>query len=362
MARFMKESTNIPNLQPDVAIFALKHALQDGKFRDKLSMKNPSKIADVQQMVDAFIRTEEFNKAAARLKGSSDSRDTKMNQSKPEGSSRKGKEKVGVDYFSKWIEAEAVSSIIEPQVRKFIWENIITRFDIPRLMVFDHGKQFDNTPLQKWCKQFGIHLAYSALFHPQSNGQAEAANKLILNALKKRVEDEKSKWLEELPGTLWSLRTTEKEATGQTPFHLVYGSEVVIPVEIGPESLRIQAYNKYDGVHGESNDQLLSEALDLLDEARNDARTFNAAYLQRVSKHYNRRVNARPLKVGHLVLRNAAATQKGRIHGKLSATWEGPYIIHSEKRAGTFMLKHLGSNQSENKTVDFNHSLIKYKK
>ena len=55
MARFMKESTNIPNLQPDVAIFALKHALQEGKFRDKLSMKNPSKIADVLQMADEFM-------------------------------------------------------------------------------------------------------------------------------------------------------------------------------------------------------------------------------------------------------------------------------------------------------------------
>ncbi|XP_056688282.1 uncharacterized protein [Spinacia oleracea] len=93
MARFMKESINIPNLQPDVAIFALKHALREGKFRDKLSMKNPSKIADVLQMADAFIRTEEFNKAAARLRNPSDTRDTKMNQSKPEGNSRKGKEK-----------------------------------------------------------------------------------------------------------------------------------------------------------------------------------------------------------------------------------------------------------------------------
>ncbi|XP_056687296.1 uncharacterized protein [Spinacia oleracea] len=137
---------------------------------------------------------------------------------------------VRVDYFSIYIEAEAVSAITETQVRKIIWQNIITRFDIPRLMVFDHGKQFDNTPLQNWCKQFGIHLAYSAVCHPQRNGKAEAANKLILNALKKRVEDEKSKWLEEFPGTLWSLRTTEKEAIGRTPFNLVYGAEAVIPV------------------------------------------------------------------------------------------------------------------------------------
>ncbi|XP_021762690.1 uncharacterized protein LOC110727439 [Chenopodium quinoa] len=136
----------------------------------------------------------------------------------------------------KWIEAEASSNITEQTVRKFIWQNIITRFGILKVFVFDHGRQFDNLPL-RYTDQFGIKLAYSAVFHPQSNGQAKAANKQILNALKKRVEDQKSKWIEELPGTLWSLRTTEKEATGHSPFELVYGSETVLLVEIGSESL-----------------------------------------------------------------------------------------------------------------------------
>ncbi|XP_021735240.1 uncharacterized protein LOC110701933 [Chenopodium quinoa] len=144
---------------------------------------------------------------------------------------------VGIDYFNKWIEAEAASNITEQTVRKFIWQNIITRFGIPKVLVFDHGRQFDNLSLRRYTDQFGIKLAYSAVCHPQSNGQAEAANKQILNALKKRVEDQNSKWIEELPGTLWSLRTTEKEATGHSPFELVYGSEAVLPVEIGSESL-----------------------------------------------------------------------------------------------------------------------------
>ncbi|XP_021867026.2 uncharacterized protein [Spinacia oleracea] len=80
MARLMKESTNIPNLQPDVAIFSLKHALQEGRFCDKLSMKNPTKLAAVLQMADAFFRTKDFNKAAAKLKGSSEPKDTKANR------------------------------------------------------------------------------------------------------------------------------------------------------------------------------------------------------------------------------------------------------------------------------------------
>ncbi|XP_021719307.1 uncharacterized protein LOC110686982 [Chenopodium quinoa] len=106
---------------------------------------------------------------------------------------------------------------------------------------------------------FGIKLAYSAVCHPQSNGQAEAANKQILNALKKRVEDQKSKWIEELPATLWSLRTTEKETMGHSPFELVYGAEAILPVEIGSESLRVHHFSA-------ENEQLMKESLDFLDE------------------------------------------------------------------------------------------------
>jgi len=45
---------------------------------------------------------------------------------------------VDVDYFTKWVEAEVVTSIIEREVRKFIWNNIITYFAAPRAMVFDN--------------------------------------------------------------------------------------------------------------------------------------------------------------------------------------------------------------------------------
>ncbi|XP_021732041.1 uncharacterized protein LOC110698831 [Chenopodium quinoa] len=109
---------------------------------------------------------------------------------------------VGIDYFSKWIEAESSSNITEQIVREFIWQNIITRFRIPKVLLFNRGRQFDNLPLKRYTNHFGIKLAYSAVCHPQSNGQAEAANKQILNALKKRVEDQNSKWIEELPGIL----------------------------------------------------------------------------------------------------------------------------------------------------------------
>ena len=50
---------------------------------------------------------------------------------------------VAVDYFTKWVEVEAIASITEHELRKFIWKNIITRFGVPQVIIFDNGRQFD---------------------------------------------------------------------------------------------------------------------------------------------------------------------------------------------------------------------------
>ncbi|KAL2898195.1 Uncharacterized protein RDABS01_039977 [Bienertia sinuspersici] len=51
-------------------------------------------------------------------------------------------------------------------------------------------------------RQFGIKLAYSAVFNPRINGQAEAVNKQILGSLREKCDNQKTRWLEEIPGTL----------------------------------------------------------------------------------------------------------------------------------------------------------------
>ena len=74
--------------------------------------------------------------------------------------------------------------------------------------------------------------------YPQSNGQAEASNKAMLNSLKKRLDSAKGKWVEELPGVLWAYRTTTRKPTGVSPFVITYGMEAVISTEIGLPTVR----------------------------------------------------------------------------------------------------------------------------
>ena len=100
--------------------------------------------------------------------------------------------------------------------------------------------------------------------HPQSNGQAEAANKIIVEGLKKRMEDAASSWVDQLPYVLWGYRTSVQSSTGETPFKLTYGCEAMIPVEIGESSWRKVMMLQ----HEKENNDAVAVELDLIDEVR----------------------------------------------------------------------------------------------
>ncbi|RVW74067.1 Transposon Tf2-11 polyprotein [Vitis vinifera] len=172
---------------------------------------------------------------------------------------------VATDYFSKWVEAEAYASIKDKDVTKFVWKNIVCRFGIPQIIIADNGPQFDSIAFRNFCSELNIRNSYSTPRYPQSNGQAEATNKTLINALKKRLEQAKGKWVEELPGVLWAYRTTPGRPTGNTPFALTYGMDAVIPTEIGLPTIRTDAAKQKD-----ANTEL-GRNLDWADEVRESA-------------------------------------------------------------------------------------------
>ena len=73
---------------------------------------------------------------------------------------------VGIDYFTKWVKAEALATITEKNVRSFVWWNIICKYSIPRVLVSDNKKQFDNNAFKYFCSQLGIKNHYSSPTHP----------------------------------------------------------------------------------------------------------------------------------------------------------------------------------------------------
>ena len=134
----------------------------------------------------------------------------------------------------------------------------------------------------------------------------------MLKIIKTRLEGAKGICPKELPSVLWAYRTTARTPTGETPFRLTYGNEVVIPAEIGLTSYRVD--NHDEG----RNDEAIRLQLDLVDEVRATAEQRLVRYQNRMAKHYNSRVRHKDFKVGDLILRKVMGAARDPTQGKLS--------------------------------------------
>ena len=188
---------------------------------------------------------------------------------------------VGIDYFTKWVEAEPLANIRDVDVKKFIWRNIVTRFGTSCTLVSDNGLQFDSNAFSQYCSDLGIRNRYSTPAYPQGNEQVEAINKVIVNGLKKRLDDAKGKWVEELPHVLWTYRTTPRRSTRETPFSMTYGVEAVIPLETRFPTLRTSTFSS------DNNDVMLEKSFDLIEERRESAMVQLAYYQHKLKQGYD---------------------------------------------------------------------------
>ena len=177
--------------------------------------------------------------------------------------------------------------------------------------MFDNGPQFDRRVYRNLCQELKIKNLYSTPRYPHSNGLAEASNKTLLTALKKRLDSAKGKWVDELSGVLWAYITTARKPTGISPFAITYGMEAIIPMEIGMPTIRTD-------VPEQGNTNLMVKDLHTLDELRESAAIRITSYQRRLANSYNKRVKPRTFQPENLVLRrvfeNTADQNTGKFH------------------------------------------------
>ena len=113
-----------------------------------------------------------------------------------------------MNYFTKWVEFKPLANIKDVDAKRFVWKNIITRFEIPHTLISDNRLQFDSKAFRRYYCDLDITNRYSTPAYSQGNGQAEVVNKVIVSGFKKRLDDAKEKWVEELPHVLWTYQTT----------------------------------------------------------------------------------------------------------------------------------------------------------
>src|SRR5664279_2838444 len=239
---------------------------------------------------------------------------------------------VAVDNFTKWIEVKPIKKLDGSTAATFI-KDIIVRYGYPHNIITDNRTDFVKGAFARFCGNKGIRLDVASVAHPQSNGQAERANDLILAGIKPRLVEplERSPgcWLDELPVVLWSIRTITNRSTGYTPFFLVYCAEAVLPADIEHDSPRVALYTEADAKEARE------DGVDLVEEARELALSRSAINQQNLRRYHSRRIRPLAFREGDLVLQLVQDT-KGR--HKLSPPWEGPFIISKALRNNAYYL------------------------
>ncbi|XP_072090664.1 uncharacterized protein [Arachis hypogaea] len=222
----------------------------------------------------------------------------------------------------------------DEKAAKVLRSEVITRFGIPEVVISDNGTQFTDKKFIKFLNGLGIKQKFSSVEHPQTNGQVESTNKVILLGLKKRLDNKKGALADKLALVLWSYRTTEQSSMGETPFRLTYGVDAMIPVEIGEPSPRFLLKGVEEAVEK-----------DLVDEAREMAHLTEVALKQRMALRYNAKVLRREFGKKELVLRHNDIGLPTQGEGKLATNWEGPYRVKEVLGKAAYKLEKLDGKE-----------------
>ena len=135
------------------------------------------------------------------------------------------------DHFSKYVVAYVVKDQTAHTAAETLRNGYFGLFGVPAYLISDQGKAFTGHIITHLCDLYGVQKLRTLPYHAQTNGQVERMNQTIIRMIDKLEEDKKACWLEHLPELLLTYNATRSAVTGYSPYYLLFGRRLRIPVD-----------------------------------------------------------------------------------------------------------------------------------
>uniref|UniRef100_A0A3P9JI01 Integrase catalytic domain-containing protein n=1 Tax=Oryzias latipes TaxID=8090 RepID=A0A3P9JI01_ORYLA len=222
------------------------------------------------------------------------------------------------DYFSKWTEAFPLPNQEAQSIAKVLTEEWVCRFGAPRSIHSDQGRNFESTLFKELCSLLSIHKSRTTPYHPQSDGLVERFNRTLLSMLALFVEDNQLNWDKLLPYVMLAYRSSVHASTSFTPYRVLFGREIVLPVDI---MLNVGKHEIFS-----SADEYVSRLQETLSSVVDAVKRHQTRASGRQKDSYDFRANFQYYSEGELVWVHNKARKRG-VCAKLQRRFKGPFRV-----------------------------------
>jgi hypothetical protein len=163
-----------------------------------------------------------------------------------------------------------------------------------RTMVSDQGREFCNEVLEAVTSILGIRKLRTTAYRPSANGRVERVHRTINNLFSKIISENQKDWQDKLPMVTAAYNAAKHEATGYSPYYLVYGREYRTPLDLTMSTANVS--------YGETVIDYVEQLQSRLKEAYTTVNQKLKTVTDRMKTRYDSKVNAVQLEPGELVL------------------------------------------------------------
>jgi hypothetical protein len=241
---------------------------------------------------------------------------------------------TATDYFTKWVEVVPTRNATDLVLISFLEENILSRFGCPRKIVTDNAQAFKSMSMVSFCQKYNIILRHSTTYYLQGNGLVESSNKILITVIKKVLTENKKAWHIHLKYALWANRISTKRSIGISPFQMVYGTNVILPINLALPVMKL-----WEDSNEEPND--ITRRINQLVKVQQNRVKLNERlqrYQDNMNTLFDQKAKDTYFLLGDLVLKWEARREDTGKHGKFDPIWSGPYKISVSEGKDAFLL------------------------